>query len=133
MGQPTGFLEFSRTVPEDRLPRERVTDFGEFHKHLPEATLREQGARCMDCGVPFCHTGKIIDGLASGCPLHNLIPEWNDLVYRGRWREAIDRLHRTNNFPEVTGRAWNQRPPGHHQGQRGGHCRSRFRRRLGRG
>ncbi|HEY5283020.1 MAG TPA: glutamate synthase subunit beta [Polyangia bacterium] len=104
MGQPTGFLEFNRTVPEDRLPRERVADFGEFHKHLPEATMREQGARCMDCGVPFCHTGKIVDGLASGCPLHNLIPEWNDLVYKGRWREAIDRLHRTNNFPEVTGR-----------------------------
>jgi len=104
MGQPTGFLEFTRIVPEDRPPRERVADFAEFHKHLPEATLREQGARCMDCGVPFCHTGKIIDGLASGCPLHNLIPEWNDLVYRGRWREAIDRLHRTNNFPEVTGR-----------------------------
>jgi glutamate synthase (NADPH/NADH) small chain len=66
--------------------------------------MREQGARCMDCGVPFCHTGKIIDGLTSGCPLHNLIPEWNDLIYRGRWHEAIDRLHRTNNFPEVTGR-----------------------------
>jgi glutamate synthase (NADPH/NADH) small chain len=66
--------------------------------------MREQGARCMDCGVPFCHVGKIMDGLTSGCPLHNLIPEWNDLIYRGRWREAIDRLHRTNNFPEVTGR-----------------------------
>jgi glutamate synthase (NADPH/NADH) small chain len=104
MGQPTGFLEFSRTVPPDRQPRERVADFREFHSHLPEATMREQGARCMDCGVPFCHTGKIIDGLTSGCPLHNLIPEWNDLIYRGRWHEAIDRLHRTNNFPEVTGR-----------------------------
>jgi len=104
MGQPTGFLEFSRTVPLDRQPRERVADFREFHSHLPEATMREQGARCMDCGVPFCHTGKIIDGLTSGCPLHNLIPEWNDLIYRGRWHEAIDRLHRTNNFPEVTGR-----------------------------
>jgi glutamate synthase (NADPH/NADH) small chain len=104
MGQPTGFLEFARATPADRPPGERVADFREFHSHLPEATMREQGARCMDCGVPFCHTGKIIDGLTSGCPLHNLIPEWNDLIYRGRWREAIDRLHRTNNFPEVTGR-----------------------------
>jgi glutamate synthase (NADPH/NADH) small chain len=104
MGQPTGFLEFSRTVPRDRQPSERVADFREFHSHLPEATMREQGARCMDCGVPFCHTGKLVDGLALGCPLHNLIPDWNDLVYKGRWREAIDRLHRTNNFPEVTGR-----------------------------
>jgi glutamate synthase (NADPH/NADH) small chain len=104
MGQPTGFLEFSRKLPADRQPRERVADFREFHTHLPEATMREQGARCMDCGVPFCHTGQIMDGLTSGCPLHNLIPEWNDLIYKGRWREAIDRLHRTNNFPEVTGR-----------------------------
>jgi glutamate synthase (NADPH/NADH) small chain len=104
MGQPTGFLEFSRVVPLDRQPRERVADYRELHSHLPETTMREQGARCMDCGVPFCHTGKLVDGLAMGCPLHNLIPEWNDLVYRGRWREAIDRLHRTNNFPEVTGR-----------------------------
>jgi len=104
MGQPTGFLEFARATPEDRKPLERVADFREFHHHLPESTMREQGARCMDCGVPFCHTGKLIEGMASGCPLHNLIPEWNDLIYKGRWREAIDRLHRTNNFPEVTGR-----------------------------
>jgi len=66
--------------------------------------MREQGARCMDCGVPFCHTGKLVDGLTIGCPLHNLIPEWNDLIYKGRWRQALDRLHRTNNFPEFTGR-----------------------------
>jgi glutamate synthase (NADPH/NADH) small chain len=104
MGQPTGFLEFARATPADRPAGERMADFREFHSHLPETTMREQGARCMDCGVPFCHTGKLIDGLTSGCPLHNLIPEWNDLIYRGRWREAIDRLHRTNNFPEVTGR-----------------------------
>jgi glutamate synthase (NADPH/NADH) small chain len=104
MGQPTGFLEFARTTPVDRSPRERVRDFREFHSHLPEATMREQGARCMDCGVPFCHIGKLVDGLAVGCPLHNLIPEWNDLIYRGRWREASERLHRTNNFPEFTGR-----------------------------
>jgi glutamate synthase (NADPH/NADH) small chain len=104
MGQPTGFLQFSRIIPSSRPPRERVLDYAEFHEHLPEETMRQQGARCMDCGVPFCHTGKIMDGLTTGCPLNNLIPEWNDLVYRGRWREASDRLHRTNNFPEVTGR-----------------------------
>jgi len=104
MGQPTGFLEFKRTTPGSRAPRERIADFAEFHEHLPEATMREQGARCMDCGVPFCHIGKMMDGLTSGCPLHNLIPEWNDLIYRGRWKEASERLHRTNNFPEVTGR-----------------------------
>ena len=69
---------------------------------LPEEQLRNQGARCMDCGVPFCHTGKLSPG--SGCPIDNLIPEWNDLVYRGRWQEALDRLHKTNNFPEFTGR-----------------------------
>jgi glutamate synthase (NADPH/NADH) small chain len=104
MGQPTGFLEFARVTPEDRPPLERVADFREFHKHLPEPIMREQGARCMDCGVPFCHTGQMMEGLTTGCPLHNLIPEWNDLVFKGRWREAIDRLHRTNNFPEFTGR-----------------------------
>ncbi len=104
MGQPTGFLEFSRVTPEDTPARERVADFREFHRHLPESTMREQGARCMDCGVPFCHTGIMLNGLTSGCPLHNLIPEWNDLIYKGRWQEASERLHRTNNFPEVTGR-----------------------------
>jgi glutamate synthase (NADPH/NADH) small chain len=104
MGKPTGFIEYPRTVAASRDPRERVKSWKEFHEHLPEATLREQGARCMDCGVPFCHTGKLLEGLTSGCPLNNLIPEWNDLVYRGRWREALDRLHKTNNFPEFTGR-----------------------------
>ena len=71
---------------------------------MDEAKLREQGARCMDCGIPFCHTGTLLSGMASGCPIHNLIPEWNDLVYRGLWREALDRLHKTNNFPDFTGR-----------------------------
>jgi glutamate synthase (NADPH/NADH) small chain len=104
MGQPTGFLQFTRITPTSRPPRERIADYQEFKEHLPEEVMRQQGARCMDCGVPFCHTGKIMDGLTTGCPLNNLIPEWNDLVYKGRWREAIDRLHRTNNFPEVTGR-----------------------------
>jgi len=93
-----------RELPVDRTPVERVRDWNEFHHHMDEKRLRQQGARCMDCGVPFCHTGKLISGMASGCPVNNLIPEWNDLVFRGLWREALDRLHRTNNFPEFTGR-----------------------------
>jgi glutamate synthase (NADPH/NADH) small chain len=104
MGKPTGFLEYTRHLPVARHPAERIRDWREFHEHMPEAELREQGARCMDCGVPFCHTGKVFNGMASGCPINNLIPEWNDLVYRGNWREAASRLLRTNNFPEFTGR-----------------------------
>ncbi|HEX7599073.1 MAG TPA: glutamate synthase subunit beta [Polyangia bacterium] len=104
MGQPTGFLKYPRTTPVMRSPQERVKDWHEFHGHLPEGVMREQGARCMDCGVPVCHTGKMVDGGTIGCPLHNLIPDWNDLIYKGRWREALGRLHRTNNFPEFTGR-----------------------------
>jgi len=104
MGKPTGFMEYTRTLPVVRLPAERISDWREFHLHSPEEGLREQGSRCMDCGVPFCHTGQIIGGAASGCPINNLIPEWNDLVYRGHWREALNRLHQTNNFPEFTGR-----------------------------
>jgi glutamate synthase (NADPH/NADH) small chain len=104
MGKPTGFIEYLRELPVDRAPVERVRDWNEFHHHMDEKRLRQQGARCMDCGVPFCHTGKLISGMASGCPVNNLIPEWNDLVFRGLWREALDRLHRTNNFPEFTGR-----------------------------
>ncbi len=104
MGKPTGFIEYLRELPLDRSAVERIRDWNEFHHHLPEAKLREQGARCMDCGVPFCHTGALVSGMASGCPIHNLIPEWNDLVYRGLWREALDRLHKTNNFPDFTGR-----------------------------
>ena len=104
MGKPTGFLEYSREVPLDRSPVERVNDWFEFHDHADDVMLRKQGARCMDCGVPFCHTGSLIEGMASGCPINNLIPEWNDLVYRGLWREALERLHKTNNFPEFTGR-----------------------------
>jgi glutamate synthase (NADPH/NADH) small chain len=104
MGKTTGFMEYTRTLPAARPPAERVFDWQEFHEHMPESHLRQQGARCMDCGVPFCHTGQIINGAASGCPINNLIPEWNDLVYRGHWREALDRLHQTNNFPEFTGR-----------------------------
>jgi glutamate synthase (NADPH/NADH) small chain len=104
MGKPTGFIEYLRELPVDRSPVERVRDWNEFHHHMDEKRLRQQGARCMDCGVPFCHTGKLISGMASGCPVNNLIPEWNDLVFRGLWKEALERLHRTNNFPEFTGR-----------------------------
>ena len=104
MGKPTGFIEYLRELPVDRAPLERIGDWKEFHPHLEEKRLRHQGARCMDCGVPFCHTGKLISGMASGCPVNNVIPEWNDLVYRGLWREALERLHMTNNFPEFTGR-----------------------------
>jgi glutamate synthase (NADPH/NADH) small chain len=104
MGKPTGFMEYVRELPIARLPAERIKDWNEFHGHAGEEMLRQQGARCMDCGVPFCHTGEIFNGMASGCPLNNLIPEWNDLVYRGQWHEALYRLQKTNNFPEFTGR-----------------------------
>lgn len=97
-------MEYQRELPQDRLPLERVKDWKEFHDHFSEAKLQQQGARCMDCGIPFCHTGQLISGMASGCPINNLIPEWNDLVYRGLWHEALERLHKTNNFPEFTGR-----------------------------
>src|SRR5580704_13791766 len=104
MGKPTGFLEYPRELPQARSPGQRIGDWNEFHDHADEILLRQQGARCMDCGVPFCHTGTLLDGMASGCPINNLIPEWNDLVYHGLWREALERLHKTNNFPEFTGR-----------------------------
>jgi glutamate synthase (NADPH/NADH) small chain len=104
MGKPTGFLEYPRELPLARPPQERIAGWDEFHEHCEEEHLRKQGARCMDCGVPFCHTGTLLEGMASGCPINNLIPEWNDLVYRGLWREALERLHKTNNFPEFTGR-----------------------------
>lgn len=104
MGKPTGFLEYPRELPLAEAPAERIAHWREFHAHADEAMLRKQGARCMDCGVPFCHTGALIGGMASGCPINNLIPEWNDLVYRGLWHDALERLHKTNNFPEFTGR-----------------------------
>lgn len=104
MGKPTGFIEFLREIPTDIDPRDRIRNWDEFHIPLPDEKLRQQGARCMDCGVPFCHSGTVINNMASGCPVNNLIPEWNDLIYRGLWEEALDRLHRTNNFPEFTGR-----------------------------
>ncbi|HWQ91791.1 MAG TPA: glutamate synthase subunit beta [Clostridia bacterium] len=104
MGKPTGFIEFKRELPPELAPLERIRNWDEFHLPFDEQHLRAQGARCMDCGTPFCHTGQILAGAASGCPINNLIPEWNDLVYRGKWNEALQRLHKTNNFPEFTGR-----------------------------
>ena len=104
MGKPTGFIEYLRELPLDRAAIKRIQDWNEFHHHMEQVKLQEQAARCMDCGIPFCHTGTLISGMASGCPINNLIPEWNDLVYRGLWKEALDRLHKTNNFPDFTGR-----------------------------
>src|SRR5215470_3288600 len=95
MGKVTGFLEVHRQKPPARPVAERVRDWREVPLPYEASALRDQTARCMDCGIPFCH---------HGCPLGNLIPDWNDLVYRDRWREALDQLHRTNNFPEFTGR-----------------------------
>jgi glutamate synthase (NADPH/NADH) small chain len=95
MGKLGGFLQIDRVDAPERAPADRVHDYREFVQTLPEGELAQQGARCMECGVPFCH---------NGCPVNNLIPDWNDLVYRDKWREAIDQLHRTNNFPDFTGR-----------------------------
>jgi glutamate synthase (NADPH/NADH) small chain len=104
MGKSTGFLEVERNTIPDRSPLERVKDWKEIHEYRNDAKVRDQASRCMDCGTPYCHTGTIIGGMASGCPIKNLIPDFNDLVYRNRWREALDRLRKTNNFPEFTGR-----------------------------
>jgi glutamate synthase (NADPH) small chain len=105
MAKPTGFMEYERALPPDRAPAERVKDWEEFHTSFKtEEEYRAQAARCMDCGTPFCHSGLVYEGAASGCPLSNLIPEWNDLIYRGLWLEALRRLRLTNNFPEFTGR-----------------------------
>ncbi|MEZ5534164.1 MAG: glutamate synthase subunit beta [Thiolinea sp.] len=105
MGKPTGFLEYERQLPADREPLQRIKDWREFHLHFDrEEEARTQGARCMECGIPFCQTGRIMHGGASGCPVNNLIPEWNDLIYQGLWHEAYERLQMTNNFPEFTGR-----------------------------
>ena len=104
MGKATGFIEYQRALPVLRAPVDRVQDWNEFHGHLHDSALQEQGARCMDCGVPFCQTGALLGGTAAGCPLHNLIPDWNHLVFTGNWRGALDLLQKTNNFPEFTGR-----------------------------
>jgi len=104
MGKPTGFIEHKREVPNEREPAARIEDWNEFLLPMPESSLKVQGSRCMDCGVAFCHSGIMLNGLVSGCPINNLIPEWNDLVYRGLWHQAYLRLVKTNNFPEFTGR-----------------------------
>ncbi len=105
MGKLTGFLEFERALPADRDAKARLIDWKEIHTEMPIEDIQKQGARCMDCGVPFCHSGDSAEApVVGGCPVNNLIPEWNDLIYRNRWREALDRLHKTNNFPEFTGR-----------------------------
>jgi glutamate synthase (NADPH/NADH) small chain len=104
MGQPRSFIEIRRAPSSARPPLARIRDWLETNEAYPEATLREQGARCMDCGTPFCHTGTLVSGAAMGCPINNLIPEWNDLVARGQWHEAYLRLAGTNDLPEVTGR-----------------------------
>ncbi len=104
MGKPTGFLEYDRKTSAAEEPRERIKHFNEFHEHLPMEEQQKQGARCMECGVPFCQAGAAIAGMTSGCPLHNLVPEWNDLVYTGNWERAYNRLKKTNNFPEFTSR-----------------------------
>ena len=104
MGKPTGFLEYEREVSAEIPPKQRIKNFDEFHIPLPLEKQREQGARCMACGVPFCQAGVMIGGMASGCPLNNLVPEWNDLVYLGNWEEAYKRLMKTHCFPEFTSR-----------------------------
>lgn len=104
MGKPTGFLEFDRKNDPAEAPLERIRHYREFHPRLPREERQRQGGRCMECGVPFCQSGAVLGGMASGCPLHNLIPEWNDLVYTGNFRHALERLLKTNSFPEFTGR-----------------------------
>jgi glutamate synthase (NADPH/NADH) small chain len=104
MGKPTGFLDYEREVAKAESPKERIKHFKEFHVHLPLEEQQKQGARCMACGVPFCQSGTTLAGMTSGCPLHNLVPEWNDLVYLGNWEQAYYRLKKTNNFPEFTSR-----------------------------
>lgn len=104
MGKPTGFMEYKRETSTSVAPKKRIKNFNEFHEHLSIEDQKIQGARCMECGVPFCQSGMIIGNMTSGCPLHNLIPEWNDLVYTGNWQQAFNRLKKTNNFPEFTAR-----------------------------
>ncbi|MED4226661.1 glutamate synthase subunit beta [Neobacillus cucumis] len=105
MGKPTGFMDYERQSRPERDPKRRTADWDVYTSPLEEHELKEQGARCMDCGIPTCHTGIMINGMTSGCPVHHLIPEWNDLVYQGQWKEALKREHKMNNFPEFTGLA----------------------------
>ena len=104
MGKPTGFMEIDRQVSRELPPEERIQNFREFHVPLHSDEQQTQGARCMDCGVPFCQSGMLLGGMYSGCPLNNLVPEWNDLVYRGQWEQAVKRLIATNRYPEFTSR-----------------------------
>lgn len=97
-------MDYERKTSRAQEPKERIKHFNEFHTHLPQKEQQLQGARCMECGVPFCQSGMMVGGMASGCPLHNLVPEWNDLVYTGNWKQAYNRLKKTNNFPEFTSR-----------------------------
>ena len=104
MGKPTGFMEYDRKNETAQEPLERIKHFNEFHTPMSEKDRREQAARCMDCGVPFCQSGMMIHGMTSGCPLNNLVPEWNDLLFRGNMEKALQMLRQTNNFPEFTSR-----------------------------
>jgi len=104
MGKATGFLEYVRIDPKKRSPKERIKDWDVIRLPQNPEVVKPQAARCMNCGIPFCHGGILLNGMAAGCPVHNLIPEWNDLVYKGQWKEAYKRLIRTNPFPEFTGR-----------------------------
>ena len=104
MGKITGFMEYERQNNPAQAPLDRIEHWKEFHPQLSEADRRQQGARCMECGVPFCQSGALLHGMTSGCPLHNLVPEWNDLLYTGNLPQALERLRKTNNFPEFTGR-----------------------------
>ena len=104
MGKPTGFMDYKRQDKTAEAPESRIRHFQEFHTPLSREEQEIQGARCMACGVPFCQSGQMLNGMASGCPLHNLVPEWNDLIYNGNWEEAYRRLIKTNNFPEFTSR-----------------------------
>lgn len=104
MAKPTGFMEYNRESNISVAPLERIKNFNEFHKRIPEEDRKNQAARCMNCGVPFCQSGMVLNGMRTGCPLNNLIPEWNDQIYKGNWDHALSRLLKTNNFPEFTGR-----------------------------
>ena len=104
MGKPTGFLEYERKNNKAAEPLERIKNFNEFHTPMSDKDRKEQASRCMNCGVPFCQSGMMINGMASGCPLNNLVPEWNDLLYHGCMKEALQMLRQTNNFPEFTSR-----------------------------
>lgn len=104
MGKPTGFMDYERATSSSTSPKERIKNFNEFHTPLSKEKQQKQGARCMECGVPFCQSGIMINGATTGCPLNNLIPEWNDLIFNGNWQQALNRLLKTNNFPEFTAR-----------------------------